>query len=212
DTDDRTGAVVGEAVETADVDPNAVRAALAAGVGSQQQRPPAYSAKLVGGVRSYRRARRGETVELPEVAITVYRAELIALETNIVAFRVTVSSGTYVRALARDLGERLGVGAHLVELRREAIGGLTVGQAVPLADVSADTAILPLAQVLEHLPRLVLTDEEAAGVRHGRALPARRPTGSAAGPHVALMVDRAVVAIAVEEGDSLKPIVVLESA
>jgi tRNA pseudouridine55 synthase len=212
DTDDRMGTPLGESVETAHLSPQAVRSAVAAMVGEQSQRPPVYSAKRVGGVRSYRRARSGEAVQLPEVAITVYAADLLALEGGLVSFRVVVSSGTYVRALARDLGERLGVGGHLVELRREAIGTLTVDQAVPLTELRADTPILPLSRVLEHLPVVALNDREAAGVRHGRPLPARVEPGPGSGRHVALLADRSVLAIAVEEGETLRPIVVLEPA
>lgn len=213
DTDDRTGKVLGEPVDVGSVSPEMVRAALGAMIGSGVQRPPAYSAKLVDGVRSYRRARRGEVVTLPEVPVTVHAAELLSLTAGRVTFRVQVSTGTYVRALARDLGERLGVGAHLAELRRERIGVLDVAQAVPLEQVGADTPLLPLARVLEHLPARALTDEELAGVRHGRAVAGGRAGGETeAGAHVALLAHQSVVAIAVELGDALQPVVVLEHA
>ncbi len=211
DTDDRTGSVLGDARDVSALTSAEVRAALAALAGSHAQRPPAYSAKQRHGVRSYRRARRGEAVELPEVAVTVHAAELLELAGNCLAFRVTVSTGTYVRALARDLGERLGVGAHLAELRREAIGGLRVEQAVPLERLDRETQLLPLARVLEHLPAVALSDQELAGVRHGRPLVDRRAGGRTGAP-VALLAADAVVAIAIEQGDSLKPVVVLESA
>ncbi|MGH7517231.1 MAG: tRNA pseudouridine(55) synthase TruB [Gemmatimonadales bacterium] len=212
-TDDRTGAALGEPADPSALRPEAVQAAVEALVGSHAQRPPAYSAKQVEGVRSYRRARRGETVELPEVRVTVHAAVLLELAGERVTFRVTVSTGTYVRALARDLGERLGVGAHLAELRREAIGALHVGQALPLERLGPDTPLLPLARVLEHLPSLALTDEELADVRHGRALKGRRPGGEAGGgAHLALLAHDDVVAIARDDGELLRPEVVLESA
>jgi hypothetical protein len=87
-----------------------------------------------------------------------------------------------------------------------------VGQAIPLDTLVAGTQVVPLARVLEHLPALTLTDQEIAGVRHGRPVPAPPDGASRGGPHVALMRDESVVAIAVAEGDSLKPVVVLESA
>ena len=90
--------------------------------------------------------------------MTVYAAELLGLDGDHAAFRVRVSTGTYIRALARDLGERLGVGAHLDELRREAIGGLRVEDAVPLADVGPGTPLVPLTRVLEHLPAVALDE------------------------------------------------------
>ena len=114
------------------LDAGVVQAALAGFLGDQRQRPPRYSAKHVAGERSYRLARRGKGVDPAEVPVTVYQAELVGCALPEVTFRVTVSPGTYVRAIARDLGERLGVGAHLTALRREAIGGLGVSDAVPL--------------------------------------------------------------------------------
>ncbi|MGH7628417.1 MAG: tRNA pseudouridine(55) synthase TruB [Gemmatimonadales bacterium] len=212
DTDDRTGAPLGEARSVEAVEPEAVRAGVAAMVGSRAQRPPAYSAKQVGGVRSYRRARRGETVELPEVPVTVYGAEFRALQGDRVTFRVTVSTGTYVRALARDLGERLGVGAHLADLRREAIGGLRVEQALPLERLGPDTPLVPLVRVLGHLPMAALSSDERREVQHGRALVGRRAGGRAGSDAIALLADGAVVAIAIEQGNSLQPVVVLDSA
>ena len=210
-TDDRAGPVLGEPVDGTGVAPEAVRSAVAAMVGRQAQRPPAYSAKLVGGVRSYRRARAGQAVELPAVPVTVYRAELIAHEGDSVTFRVTVSTGTYVRALARDLGDRLGVGGHLRELRREAIGALTVEQAVPLADVGPATEIVPLTRVLDHLPALALSDADRTAVRHGRKVVGGWPEGNAGGEPVVLTAGGSVVAIARPEGGSLQPVVVLEA-
>ena len=213
DTDDRTGSVVGEPGDLSAVSRALVEAALSEMAGSGVQRPPVYSAKLIGGVRSYRRARRGEAVELPQVPVTVHAAELLGFAGDRVTFRVTVSTGTYVRALARDFGERLGVGAHLVELRRERIGALDVAQAVPLDGIGPDTPLLPLAQALAHLPVRPLTDEEFANVRHGRPLTGGRPSGSAdGGAHVALFAHETVVAVAIEQGDTLKPVVVLENA
>jgi tRNA pseudouridine55 synthase len=212
DTDDRTGAVLDHPGDTSTISWEMVKAALAEMVGNRAQRPPAYSAKLIGGVRSYRRARRGEPVELPEVPVTVHAAELVDIAADRVTFRVRVSTGTYVRALARDLGDRLGVGAHLTELRRERIGGLDVEQAVQLDRIDAATPLLPLARVLEHLPALALTEEELAGVRHGRSVPGRRVGERAdGGAPVALLAHEAVVAIAIEQGDTLRPVVVLEN-
>ena len=105
--------------------------------------------------------------------MTVYAAELLGLDGDRAAFRVRVSTGTYIRALARDLGERLGVGAHLDELRREAVGGLRVEDAVPLADVGPGTPLVPLTRVLEHLPAVALDEVQRADVRHGRRLSSR---------------------------------------
>ena len=134
------------------------------------------------GERSYRLARRGRGVDPADIAVTVYDAELVRFAAPDVTFRVAVSPGTYVRALARDLGQRLGVGAHLIALRREAIGGLRVADAVPVERLTPD-ALLPVRTVLQHLPAVELDEPARVAVSHGRPVPA------ADGPegHVALL-------------------------
>ena len=98
-------------------------------VGAITQRPPMYSAVKVGGERLYKKARRGETVERRENHVNIYEFELTSRHEQDVSFTVTCSKGTYMRALAHDLGDALGVGAHLVALRRTAIGPYRVGDA-----------------------------------------------------------------------------------
>jgi tRNA pseudouridine55 synthase len=123
-----------------------------------------------------------------------------------------VTAGTYVRALGRDLGDRLGVGAHLTALRREAIGTLRVEEALPLDRLSAGTPLVPLTRILSHLPACELDEGARVDVRHGRPVPDRsHPAGAACEGHVVLLGDGSVVAVARSEGDSLKPVVVLES-
>jgi tRNA pseudouridine55 synthase len=150
-------------------------------------------------------------VELAEVPVTVHRIELVEWRPPEATFRATVSAGTYVRAIARDIGERLGVGGHLSALRREAVGGLRVEDALPLERLEPATPLLPLTRVLSDLPALELDEAGRAAVRHGRAVADRR-TGGQAGSitHVALVGAGDVVAVARSEGDWLKPVVVLE--
>jgi tRNA pseudouridine55 synthase len=210
DTDDRTGRPLGAPVDVSAVSEAQVRAALAVLTGTQQQRPPAYSAKHVGGERSHRLARKGRGVELPPSAVTVHRNELVAWREGEVTFRTVVSAGTYVRALARDLGQALGVGAHLVALRREAIGSLRVQAAVPLDRLSPDTPLLPVRRVLAELPALELDPTARAAVRHGRAVRADRALG--AGDAVLLTAGGDVVAVARIDNEWLRPSVVLEGA
>ena len=131
--------------------------------GAQRQRPPRYSAKQVGGERSYRLARRGEAVELAEVDGTVHADRAGGLDAPELTFRAAVSAGTYLRAIARDLGERLGVGAHLTALRREAIGPLRVEDAVPLDRLSPAT-VIP-ARAVSGTPARVELDEPRRGRR-----------------------------------------------
>jgi tRNA pseudouridine55 synthase len=206
DTDDLTGAPLGSAVPTAGLSEAAVRAALAEFEGVQRQRPPSFSAKHVEGVRSYRLARRGRSVELPEVTVTVHRVEALGFTGEKVTFRATVSAGTYLRAIARDLGERLGVGAHLVALRREAIGTIAVDEAVPLGDVSA-ADLRPARSILAHLPAVDLDEAGRREVLHGR--PVEAPGGPGSGAEVALLWEGELVAIAREAEGLLKPAVVL---
>jgi len=204
DTDDRTGAPLGEPADTAAVSEATVRSALAGFLGEQRQRPPRYSAKHVAGERSYRLARRGEGVDLPEATVTVHRIELVSFTPPELVFRATVSAGTYLRALARDLGQRLGVGAHLTALRREAIGTLRVEDAAPLDRVGVD-AVLPARTVLGHLPALELDDPARVAVSHGRAVPADADRRG----DVALVHGGELVAVARAEDGWLRPSVVL---
>ncbi len=204
DTDDRTGTPLGPAVDVAGIAEDRVLAALAALQGEQQQRPPRYSARHVDGERSYRLARRGVAAELPETPVTVHRIELVSYAPPELAFRVTVSAGTYVRALARDLGARLGVGAHLTALRREAVGALRVDDAVPLGLVDA-SALRPPEVALGHLPTRELDEPGRLAVSHGRALPA----GPGASGDVALVHAGRLVAVARADDGWLRPSVVL---
>ena len=211
-TDDRTGEPLNEPVALNGIDETAVRQALRGLEGAGMQRPPAYSAKKVAGRRSYRLARQGADVELAEVPVTVHRIALVEWASPLVTFRASVTAGTYVRALGRDLGDRLGVGAHLTALRREAIGTLRVEEALPLDRLSAGTPLVPLTRILSHLPACELDEGARVDVRHGRPVPDRsHPAGAACEGHVVLLGDGSVVAVARSEGDSLKPVVVLES-
>ena len=210
-SDDRTGKPLGEAADLSAVDDTALRATLKSFEGQSFQRPPAYSAKQVGGQRSYRLARRGAAVELAEVPVTVHRIELIDWTPPQATFRATVSTGTYVRALARDLGERLGVGAHLTALRREAIGTLRVEEAIPLERLDAKTPLVPLRRILSDLPALELDQDTRAAVRRGRAVVARTHSAATRQGHVVLLGDGGVVAVARSDGESLRPVVVLEA-
>lgn len=204
DTDDRTGTPLGPPVDVAGIAEDRVVAAVAALQGEQQQRPPRYSARHVDGERSYRLARRGIAAELPATPVTVHRIELVSYAPPELAFRVTVSAGTYVRALARDLGARLGVGAHLTALRREAVGALRIEDAVPLERVDA-SALRPPGAALGHLPTRELDEPGRLAVSHGRALPVE----PGASGDVALLHAGRLVAVARADDGWLRPSVVL---
>ncbi len=103
---------------------------LAGFVGEIEQRPPAFSAVHVNGRRAYKLARRGETVEIAARIVRIDAIELLAYEWPVATVRVVCGRGTYIRSLARDLGERLGTGGHLASLRRTAVGAYTLDHAV----------------------------------------------------------------------------------
>jgi tRNA pseudouridine55 synthase len=210
DTDDLTGTVVDQ-VGLEALSRERVLEALAGFHGEQRQRPPAYSAKHVAGERSYRLARRGMVAELPEATVTVHRIEPVAWAPPELTFRATVSAGTYLRAIARDLGDRLGVGAHLSALRREAIGELRVEDAAPLDRVDRNR-LLPARAVLRHLPVVELDPEAKAAVVHGRPVADSGAGGRRGREAVVLLEGAEVVAVARSDGGWLRPTVVLGTA
>jgi tRNA pseudouridine55 synthase len=209
-TDDLTGEVLQDAPDPRRPEPSrsAVSEALRSFLGPGRQRPPAFSAKRQGGERSYTKARRGEAVVLAEADIVVHAVELVGYEFPELRFRATVSAGTYLRALARDLGERLGTRAHLRALRRESIGPLSVEQAVPLERID-QTALLPPLAVLGHLPRVEVTEREASSLSYGR--PIERSRAEDSGRAVALTSDGRLIAVARWVDHLLHPEVVLEA-
>lgn len=207
DTDDCTGKTLATNDGWRDVDDAALRAHMAGLTGRQPQQPPQYSAKKVGGVRAYKRARRGEPVTLVSRDVDVGRFALVSRDGPDVVFLADVSSGTYVRSLARDLGVGLGCGAHLTELRRLSIGCYTVADAVSVQDLREGGAtVRPMLDALRHLPRIAIDEAARAQVGHGQALDL---PGDEAGP-VALVAGDTLVAVAERDGTRLDPKVVLE--
>ncbi len=210
-TDDLTGEVI-EGGWTGEPPARAVvEGVLRDLTGAGRQRPPAYSAKHVAGERAYARARRGEVVELAEVPIVVHGLELVRYDFPELQFRATVSAGTYVRALGRDLGERLGTQAHLTVLRREAIAPLRVDEAVPLEGVTPAGLLPPLA-VLPFLPRLAVSPEQARAIGHGQAVRIEGAPAGGATPVAAVAPDGGLVAVGRVEAEAFRPEVVLEAA
>jgi tRNA pseudouridine55 synthase len=143
-------------------------------------------------------------VDLAPVEVTVYAIELVEWAPPRVTFRATVSAGTYVRALARDLGEALGCGAHLESLRREAVGALRVEDAVA-PEAIGPVALRPALLAVAHLPAVELDEAGAAAVAHGRAVAA---PGELVG-HAALLDRGQLAAVARAEDGMLRPEVVL---
>jgi tRNA pseudouridine55 synthase len=205
DTDDRTGAVLEEKHPAIWPSPELINEAVAGFVGAQSQRPPAYSAKRVGGERSHRLARRGANPEPSPAQVTVFSLELLEYRPPLISLRAEVSAGTYIRALARDLGERLGTGAHLAELRRESIGPWQVEHATPLGELTGAEPLLPARALVGDLQPVALAPEELAAVGHGRDVPREGPTQGEA----ALLDGERLVAVARAVPMGWHPMVVL---
>lgn len=178
DTLDAEGAVTGRA-DAAGVSAEALRGALAAWVGEREQIPPMYSALKKDGKRLYELARAGVEVDRPARPIRIDRLELLWFRTPRAAFAVDCRKGTYVRALVHDIGVALGCGATLTALRRTRAGRFTLADAVTL-DHAAEGRVLPLTEVLSHLPGVTIGPERVADVQHGRPIPA--PPGPPYGP------------------------------
>ena len=149
-----------------------VRAALAGFTGAIEQVPPPFSAKKIGGVPSYKFARRGRSIATPAVAVTVETFEITGFDSPFLKFRVVCSPGTYVRSLAHDLGQALGCGAHLNSLRRTRSGGFTASQAVALEAVT-ETCVMPLERLLSGWPQVDVDDDQIDRIAHGNPVPAQ---------------------------------------
>lgn len=173
-TDDLTGDPLGSPTAVS-ADEREVRRACAGLTGELRQVPPAYSAKRVDGQRLYDLARRGVAVERAAVAVTVLVLDVVAVEGDRVELDIRCSAGMYVRALARDLGEALGTGAHLAALRRTEAAGFGLSRAAPWDALTSGIGnhLVPLADVLPQFPAVRVGEEGALAVRHGRDLDRR---------------------------------------
>lgn len=204
DTDDATGEVQRSASPP---DPEAVREQLSRLTGDIEQQPPAYSAKHVAGERAYKLARRGVSATLAPVAVRVMQWEVLQQTADTLRARITCSGGTYIRALARDLGRLTGSAAHCRELRRLAAGTFRVERAVA-PDAVTTAHVLPPQCALPSLPQQRLDAPDVSGVRQGRAVAAR-----VAGDRAVLFgADDEFIALAERSGDHWLPRVVFPAA
>ena len=207
DTDDVTGAVIDDPAGAPAEWPSEARVVreLRALTGTVLQTPPAFSAKKIGGRRSYDLARRGQAVALAPVEVVIESVTLLRYAPPIVRIRASVGPGTYIRALARDLGERLGIGAHCSALCRERVGGFDVAQATSLDALTGNEPLIPLAALVGMLPRVVVDPDQANAVRHGRAVGIAAEGASRA----ALVQGEELIAIAEPRSGRWQPTVVV---
>lgn len=213
DTDDAEGEITATA-PAGGVTDAALQAAVKGLTGQIMQVPPRVSAIKVDGRRAYKMARKGQEVELKPRPVTVADFTVTAVRRHDdlidVDAVITCSSGTYIRALARDIGAGLGVGGHLTALRRTAVGRFGLEQARTLEELAAEPRLsytLDEACLLS-FPRRDLTAEEADHVRHGRPL---RPAGIA-GVYAATAPDGQVIALLEDHRNRTKSVVVLRPA
>ena len=204
-TDDPEGEVVAESDAWRGLSREAVEMALEPLRGEIAQTPPVYSAKKVAGQPAHRRVRAGEEVVLEPARVVVHELTIEDFDLPWVTLRVRCSTGTYIRALARDLGEALGVGAHLAELRRTRIGPFRVEDALPPGELdhqeSVNRALVSPLDALGHLERVDIDEESAARVRMGQFLAAEAYGLLAEEPLLALSCEGELVAVAsVTEG------------
>jgi tRNA pseudouridine55 synthase len=171
DTDDADGTLTPRAVERPPT-PEQVREALRSFVGEIDQVPPAYSAAKVSGRRAYAMARQGEEPDLKPRRVTVHAIDVIRYEWPRLDVEVRCGKGTYVRSLARDLGERLGCGGLVEVLRRTRVGPFEAANALSLeADREAVLAALrPVREAVAELPRVELTEGQSARLRLGQSV------------------------------------------
>ncbi|MEX1907321.1 tRNA pseudouridine(55) synthase TruB [Janibacter sp. Y6] len=225
-TDDAEGEVTAS-VDAAAVTDDAVAQAVAALTGDIEQVPSAVSAIKVDGERSYARVRSGEQVDLPARPVTV--SELVVLDRRAVTaddgtavvdldVRAVVSSGTYIRALARDLGEALGVGGHLTALTRTRVGGYHLDDAEDLAeltaraeDLEASMPLVPLADAAAASLAVRRLDEaQARALGYGQRIDSEQPGRTE--PVAAIGPDGTLVAVLDESGARVRAHVVLAPA
>jgi tRNA pseudouridine55 synthase len=213
DSDDADGEIIAE-TSAAGVTREDIEAAAAALTGEIEQVPPGFSAIKVGGQRAYRLARQGAAPELAARTVTVssFTVGDVRRDGDLVDadVAVTCSSGTYIRALARDLGAALGVGGHLTVLRRTRVGPYGIGQARTLEQLADSFDLTPLDEAagLAFRP-LHLNEDDARVVAHGGRLPAAALSGvPGAGPVAAFAPDGSLIALLAEEGGQARPLAV----
>jgi tRNA pseudouridine55 synthase len=214
-TDDAEGEVTGgTGSAAAALTEDQLAAAVAGLTGEIKQVPPSVSAIKVDGQRAYRLTRAGAAPELKPRPVTDYEFTVTAVrrEGDMLDFDATVrcSSGTYIRALARDLGTALGTGGHLAGLRRTRVGGYGLDQARTLDQLAERFEVLPLAQAASAaFPGRNLSAEEARRLAHGGRLAAAGGDGTEPGaPTAAYAPDGTLVALVTEESGQARPLVV----
>ncbi len=212
-TDDAEGEITGTA-PAAGITGDAITTAVKDLTGEILQVPPSVSAIKVGGQRAYKLTRAGAAPELKARPVTVYEFTVtdIRPDGDLLDFDATIrcSSGTYIRALARDLGGALGTGGHLTALRRTRVGGYRAQDARTLDQLAGHFEVLPLAAAAAAaFPRRDLTEDEAGRLAHGgRLAPSGAPGAKDGAPTAAYAPDGTLIALVTEESGQARPVAV----
>lgn len=211
-TDDLTGEVITANVEglskITDAD---IKSALGEQVGEIYQRPSTYSAIKVDGKRAYERARAGEEVTLKERKVSVYSLNIskITRDSESIDIEITVecSAGTYIRSIARDLGETLSVGGHLIALRRLRVDPFSLADAISIDQLKNNPELLSIDSIIGRIfNRRDLTIEEVASVNHGRSI---ELANEKSGKSAAFTPTGTFIALLAEKSGRAQPILVL---
>lgn len=211
-TDDLTGETVSSnLIGLSEITDDAIVSALDLQVGEIYQRPSNYSAIKIDGKRAYELARAGVDIELKERRVSIYSLKVLQItrhESGIdIEISVDCSAGTYIRSIARDLGERLAVGGHLIALRRTAVMPFTLAEAMSIDQLRATPQLLSIDDAIQRIfLRRTLTIEEVASVSHGRSieLAAERERKSAA-----FTPEGTFIALLAEKGGRAQPVLVI---
>jgi tRNA pseudouridine55 synthase len=213
-TDDAEGELT-KTASARDVSAETISKAIAELTGEIQQVPPAVSAIKVDGQRAYKLTRAGAAPELKSRPVTVYEFTVTDIrpagdgDLTEVDATVRCSSGTYIRALARDLGDKLGTGGHLTALRRTRVGGYGLDTAKTLDQLAERFEVMPLAQAAAAaFPRRDLSADEARRLAHGGRLPAGPPGTGTPSPTAAFAPDGSLVALLAEQDGQARPLAV----
>ncbi len=187
DTYDRDGSVVRK-VDEVNITQEEIKEKMEDFMGKIVQIPPSFSAKKINGKRLYKLARKGKKVEAKPIEVEVYYFSLSSYEPPVVSFEIKCSAGTYVRSIAQDLGQKLGVGGYLEYLKRLKSGEFSIEDSHTLEEIEKyavegklDEIIIPLKNVLKEYPIVYLREEGVERARHGNFIPLRLVGGKEGG-------------------------------
>ena len=214
-TDDLTGDVISENFAGLDsISDSAIIDNLSIQVGEIYQRPSSFSAIKVNGKRAYELARAGEEVKLKERKVTIYSLEVEKIERSERAIDVSItvecSAGTYIRSIARDVGQVLSVGGHLTALRRLRVDPFSLDDSITMEQLRAEPALLSLDDAISRIfSRRNLSMEEVASVSHGRSIELRDEKQSQHQQSAAFTPEGRFIALLAEKSGRAQPILVL---